>query len=275
MSHPVCVLRAAVLAVAVVVALAPFYWMALVALSQGNDQVLLGDPWVLHAAPYFGNFGDLLRSPQFARWLLNTVVVTGGTVAIALAASLAAAYGIAQMRQRGARAVLTLLLATYAVPQTVLALPLLVMMSRLHLQNTVAALLLAYPGLVIPFGTWALWTLLSRDGVRELLEHARIEGARGWRLVAGVLVPLALPSLAAVAIFAVAIVFNDYLYLFTLITGDQATTVMGGVETTNVDVEDPGFDFAAMLLGAGPLAAACAWFAERYAGSLAGVLADQ
>jgi ABC-type glycerol-3-phosphate transport system permease component len=96
-----------------------------------------------------------------------------------------------------------------------------------------------------------------------------MEGAARLALLRQVLLPVALPSLAAVAIFAVAIVFNDYLYLFALISGDQATTVMGGVETTTVDVENPGFDFAAMLLGAGPLALLCAWYAERYSGRLA------
>ena len=262
-------LRWAVLGVAVVVSLLPFYWMVLVALSPGNDQVTLGDPWVLNAPPYLGNFVDLFHSAQFGRWMLNTAVVTAGSVLVALAASLAAAYALAQMRGAGPRVVLTVLLGTYVLPQTVLALPLLVMLSGLHVADTTWALLIAYPSLVIPFGTWALWRLLSRDEVRELLEHARMEGARGWRLLRAVLLPLARPSLAAVAIFGVAIVFNDYLYLFALVTGDQATTLMGGVETTNVDVENPGFDFAAMLLGAGPVALLCAWFAERYAGGLA------
>jgi ABC-type glycerol-3-phosphate transport system permease component len=261
--------RFAVLSVAVASSLLPFYWMALVALSAGNEQITLGNPWILNHPPYLGNFGDLLQSPRFGRWMANTLLVTGGTVLVALAASLAAAYAISQLGRRSARALVTLLLATYAFPQTVLALPLLVMMSSLHLADTTWALLLAYPGLVIPFGTWALWRLLNRDPVRELLDQARIEGAHGLGLALRVLLPLARPALAAVAIFGVAVVFNDYLYLYVLVTGDQATTVMGAAQSTNVDVENPGFDFAAMLLGAGPIAILCAWLVERYARELA------
>lgn len=260
------------LALAVLLALAPFYWMTIVSLSEGAEQILLGNPWVLHAPPYFGNYADLATSPQFGRWMLNTVLVTGGTVAIGIAASLSAGYALATLRPHPARGILTVLMATYAVPQTVLGLPLLVEMSRLHLADNPVALLLTYPGLVIPFATWVFWNLFSSDNIRELLEQARLEGARGLGYVAELLVPVALPAVAAVAIFAVAIVFNDYLYLFTLITSDQATTVMGGVESTNVDVEDPGFDFAAMLVGAGPVALLCAWFAERYAGGFARAL---
>jgi ABC-type glycerol-3-phosphate transport system permease component len=104
------------------------------------------------------------------------------------------------------------------------------------------------------------------------LEQARLDGARVPGYVVELLLPLAWPAIAAVAIFTVAIVFSDYLYLFTLITSDSSTTVMGGVEGTNVDMDDPGFAFAAMLLGAGPVALVCAWFAERYAGGFARAL---
>lgn len=263
-------LRAAVLVPAAAFALLPFYWMALVSLTQNSEMTTLSNPWLPDPQSSLANYAQLLASAQFGRWMLNTVAVTGGTVIIAVAASLAAAHAIAGLGPRRGAGLATALLASYALPQTVLALPLLVMMSRLHLANTVAALILAYPGLVIPFGTWALWSLLSRDAVRELLEQARIEGARPVPYVMQVLLPAAMPVLAVVAIFGVAIVFNDYLYLFTLITGDGAATVMAGVETTNVDAENPGYDFAAMLLGAGPLAAACAWLADRYAGSLGG-----
>lgn len=257
------------LGAALVVALVPFYWMVLISLTQTSEMVSYANPWVPASDSSIANYASLLTSSRFARWMLNTLIVTAGSVLIALVASLAAAFAIVRMRVRLGHGLLAILLATYVFPQTVLALPLLLMMSQLHLENTVFALLLAYPGLVIPFGTWALWSLLSRDDFREVLEQARMEGAAGFALVRHVLLPLALPSLAAVAIFGVAIAFNDYLYLFALITGDQATTVMGGVETTNVDVENPGFNFAAMLLGAAPLALLCAWYAERYAGRLA------
>lgn len=269
MSRALSGVRVLVLTAAVALSLLPFYWMALVALSAGDDQITLGNPWILNRPPYLGNFGDLLNSPEFARWMVNTLLVTVGTVLVALTASLTAAYAISQLGRRSARTLVTVLLATYAFPQTVLALPLLVMVSRLHVADTVWALLLAYPGLVIPFGTWALWRLLSREPVRELLDQARIEGAHGLDMLLRIVLPLARPALAALAIFGVAVVFNDYLYLYVLVTGDQATTVMGAAQSTTVDVENPGFRFAAMLLGAGPIALLCAWFVERYARELA------
>ena len=119
----------AILVVVCLLYILPFYWMALVSLSAGADQITVGNPWILNHPPYLGNFADLLQSPRFGRWMANTLLVTGGTVLVALGASLAAAYAISQMGRRSARALLTLLLATYAFPQTVLALPLLVMMS--------------------------------------------------------------------------------------------------------------------------------------------------
>lgn len=260
-------LAPAIIGAALVLSLAPFYWMLVVSLSSGVEQITLGNPWVLHDRPFLGNYSLLLTSPKFGRWMLNTLLVTGGTVALSLGASLAAGYALATLRPVRARGIVAVLLATYVLPQTVLALPLLTEMSSLGIADSPLALLLAYPGLVVPFGTWAFWSLFSGEVVSELVENARLEGGRGVSLLMGVLLPLARPVLIAVAIFGVAIVFNDYLYLFTLVTGDRSTTVMGGVETQNVDVEDPGFAFAAMLLGAGPIAFLCAWYAERYLGS--------
>ena len=76
------VIRIAGLGVALLLALAPFYWMAIVSLSAGAEQITLGNPWVLHAAPYFGNYLDLFTSARFGRWMLNTLLVTGGTGAL-------------------------------------------------------------------------------------------------------------------------------------------------------------------------------------------------
>ena len=70
--------RVAGLGLALLLALAPFYWMVIVSLSQGAEQITLGNPWVLHAAPYFGNYLDLFTSTRFGRWMLNTLIVTGG-----------------------------------------------------------------------------------------------------------------------------------------------------------------------------------------------------
>jgi ABC-type glycerol-3-phosphate transport system permease component len=76
------------------------------------------------------------------------------------------------------------------------------------------------------------------------------------------------PALAAVGLFAVAIVFNDFLYSFTLIQSQQQTTLMAGIGLLSTDLGETGATFAAVLVGVAPIALACAFFADSYARGL-------
>jgi multiple sugar transport system permease protein len=261
------VARAAFLALLLVFAMVPFYWMLVVSLKSGDEQLEVGNPWWVEGFT-LEHFRNLLSQSLFQHWLVNTLLVTASTLAISLAASLLAAYALAYLRVPFARSLGLGLFATYLLPQGILFLPLLSMLSRLHLTNSLWALVLTYPSLVIPFGTWVLWSFF-RQFQPELVEQARLEGAGLLATIGRVLVPLALPPLAAVAIFAVAIVFNDFLYAFAFINRAEAMTLTGGVSATNVDISDPGLFFAAIMLGTFPIALACGFFADTYARGLA------
>jgi ABC-type glycerol-3-phosphate transport system permease component len=76
------------------------------------------------------------------------------------------------------------------------------------------------------------------------------------------------PALAAVGLFAVAVVFNDYLYTFTLVSDPSGMTLMADVGSNLVDIDDPGATFAEILLGVAPVAFLCAFFADTYARGL-------
>jgi ABC-type glycerol-3-phosphate transport system permease component len=80
-----------------------------------------------------------------------------------------------------------------------------------------------------------------------------------------VVLPLSGPALAAVGLFAVAVVFNDYLYTFTLVSDPNGMTLMADVGSNLVDIDDPGATFAEIMLGVAPVALLCALFADTYA----------
>lgn len=259
-------LRAGCLALLVAFAAMPLYWMVVTSLKGEANPLGSGDPW-WPAAPTLAHYAGLLRSALFGRWMLNTLVVVLATVLVSLVSSLLAAYALAYLEVPFSRSIVLAFFATYLVPQGVLFVPLVRVLSRLRLTNSVAALAVTYPGLVIPFGTWVLWSLF-RSLPPDLVEHARIEGAGVVAILHRVLLPLAWPGLAAVGLFALAVVFNDFLYAFTFIASADATTLMGGIGITNADIGDPGFEFAAIVLGMAPVALACAFFADVYARGL-------
>ncbi len=260
------------LAIMLAFSLAPLYWMLVVSLKGGKSQLISGNPWWPGAQLTLDNYAQVLKDPDFGRLILNTALVTLATLAISLAASVLAALGLAYYRLRFSNALALALFASYLLPQGVLFIPLAVMLSRLHLYGGTAALIIVYPTLVIPFGTWVLWTYFHRLPA-DLFDHARAEGAGVFRVLWHVLLPLSWPALAAVALFGAAVVFNDYLYAFTLVSEHKNMTLIADVGSTLLDIDNPGPVFAEILLGLGPVAFTCALFADVFGKGLgAGVI---
>jgi ABC-type glycerol-3-phosphate transport system permease component len=111
------------------------------------------------------------------------------------------------------------------------------------------------------------------DLPRDLLDLAGVEASSPAALLGRVLLPLALPVLATVLLFGVAIVFNDYLYAFAFISDERGQTIVGALGSSSTDINDAGALFAAALVGVAPIAVACAFFADTYARGLgAGVI---
>ncbi|GAC1655296.1 MAG: carbohydrate ABC transporter permease [Candidatus Dormibacteraceae bacterium] len=256
----------------VVFALAPFQWMLVASLKPSDTQLIYGNPWWTWT-PDWSNYAGLLTSEVFGRWMGNTAVVIAGTLAISLPASLLAAYALAYLRVPYSRSIVGVLFATYLLPQGLLFLPLVRMLSGVGLLNTPLALIVTYPGLIIPFGTWVLWTFF-RELPSDLVDFARLEGARDLQILLQVILIPALPAIAAVALFAVAIVFNDYLYAFAFVSNPAGQTLVAAVGSTSVDIGDSGFVFAAILFGIAPLALFCAFFADTYARGLGSGILD-
>jgi len=252
--------------------LAPLYWMLVASLKGGKTQLISGNPWWPGAQFTLANYAQVLREPDFGRLMYNTALVTLATITIGLAASVLAALGLAYYRLRFSNALALALFASYLLPQGVLFIPFAVMLSRLHLYGGRAALIIVYPTLVIPFGTWVLWTYFHRLPA-DLFDHARAEGAGALRVLWDVVLPLSWPAMAAVALFGVAVVFNDYLYAFTLVSGHENMTLIADVGSNLLDIDDPGPTFAEILLGLGPVAFTCALFADVFGKGLgAGVI---
>jgi multiple sugar transport system permease protein len=258
--------RAFFLGTMVVVAVLPLYWMLVVSLVTGKQQLVRGNPWWPESFT-LQHYQGLLTSPGFGRLVLNTAVVTGATIVISLLASTLAAFALAYYRLRRSRGLALSLFASYLLPPGLLFLPLALMLTTLRLTNSMLALVITYPSLVIPFGTWVLWMFFNRLP-SDVLDLARSEGAGPVQVLRYVLVPLSVPALAAVGLFAVAVVFNDYLYTFTLVSDPNSMTLMADVSSNLVDIDDPGPTFAEIMLGVAPVSLLCALFADTYSRGL-------
>jgi len=266
--------RWALLAPMVLLSAAPIAWMAIAALRPGDQPLAAGSPW-WPDQPTLANVVGLFGDPQFGRWVSNTALVTAGTLLIGLVTSLLAGYALAYLDVPYSRSLVLVFFATYLLPQAVLFIPLLRMVSRLHLLNSPAALVLTYPSMVIPFGTWVVWSFFRRLPP-DLVDSARADGAGVYATIVHVLLPVVWPALATVGLYAVAVVLNDYLYTTTFIQEPSGQTITGALGALiTADIDNPGRSFAAALLAAAPLAVVCAFFADAFARGLSTGIIEQ
>ena len=266
--------RWALLTPMLVLSLGPIFWMATAALKPGGVPLAAGNPW-WPDRPTLDNFAQLFQDPQFGQWVLNTVLVAGGTIAIGLLASLMAGYALTYLEVPYSRSIVLVFFGSYLLPQAVLFIPLLRVLSRLHLLNSPAALVATYPSMVIPFGTWVVWSFLRRLP-RDLVDSARADGAGVYATIVDILLPVLWPALATVGLFAVAVVFNDYLYTSTFIQESSGQTITGALGALiTADIDNPGRSFAAAMLATTPLALVCAFFADAFARGLSTGIIEQ
>src|SRR5689334_4578572 len=142
------------LAFFVVAMLFPFYWMLITSIKPNREHYI-----------------DLLSETNFLTWTYNTMLVAVVTTIISLLLGTMMAYPLARMRFPGAAVVAIGVAATYLVPQPLLFIPMADIINRLELGNTLIAVRLTYPTLLIPFCAWLLMGYF-KSVPRELEEAA-------------------------------------------------------------------------------------------------------
>jgi multiple sugar transport system permease protein len=160
---------------------------------------------------------------------------------------------------------------TYLVPPTLLFLPLFAVVSRLHLQNSLAALILVYPSFTVPFSTWLLMGFFKTIP-QELEDAAQIDGASRLKTLTKVVFPISIPGILTVVIFSFSLVVNEFLYAFVFISSTGHRTVSSGVFTDLIrgDLPEWGAIMVAALIPSIPLALLYNAFLNRFIAGFTG-----
>jgi multiple sugar transport system permease protein len=257
------------LAVFLVLMLFPFYWMAITSIKPNrelyNARVM---PLIVHQ-PTLKHYVDLLSQTNFLTWTYNTMLVAVVTTVVSLVLGVMMAYPLARLNFPGAAVVAIGVAATYLVPQPLLFIPMADIINRLGLGNTLTAVMLTYPTLLIPFSAWLLMGYF-KSVPRELEEAARIDGASRFQAMTRVVLPLCTPGLLSAGIFAFTLAQNEFLYALIFLTRSSVRTVPVGAITELIrgDVFYWGQLMAAALLGSVPVAVIYSFFVEHYVAGL-------
>lgn len=172
------------------------------------------------------NYTEPLEKFRFATYLKNSVIVTTVATIITLVINSMAAFALSKYRFAGRDAVFVLIIATLMIPISVILVPVFLVITQLNMNNTLWGVII--PGAATPTGVFLLrqYMLTIPD---ELLESARIDGASEWRIYWQIVLPLARPALAVLAIFSVMWRWNDFLWPLIVLSRSELFTLQVGL----------------------------------------------
>jgi multiple sugar transport system permease protein len=204
-----------------VLMIGPFVWMLLGAFKP-NRELITTTPTLLPDDFTLSNFSELFTKLDFATYFFNsTLIAVIVTLANLLFCSMAG-YALAKLHFRGRNALMGLVLATLMVPGSVTLVPLFVLMSKLGLVNTYAAV-------ILPYAAGAFGVFLMRQFMlslpSDLLDQARVDGAGEWTIFWRIVLPLVKPALATLGIFQFLATWNNFLWPLVVLTDESKYTL--------------------------------------------------
>jgi alpha-1,4-digalacturonate transport system permease protein len=169
-----------------------------------------------------GNYTELFAKFSFGKYLWNSVFITVVATLLTLLINSMAAFALSKYQFRGQKAVFMLIIATLMIPPTIILVPVFLVLNSVGLLNSLWGVIL--PAIATPTGVFLLrqYMLTIPD---ELLEAARMDHASEWRIYWRIILPLAAPALAVLAIFSVMWRWNDFLLPLIVLSKSEFFTL--------------------------------------------------
>ncbi|MVO98174.1 carbohydrate ABC transporter permease [Paenibacillus lutrae] len=218
------------LALILVLFLFPVYWLVSVSLRTNGELFQFPPRW-FPAQWTFQSYRDIVLSKEFLMFYRNTAVVAAGSSLLTILVSVLAGYGFSRFRFRGSHLLLVFFLSSQMFPAVTLLIGLYTLYSKLHLLNTLPALILAATTTALPFSIMMMKTFI--DGIGgELEEAAEVDGATRLRALVHIILPLTKPGIMAVTIYTFLVAWDDFLFGMTLVRDLEMRTLSPGLSLT-------------------------------------------
>jgi len=205
--------------------IAPFIWMILTSFKDMSEIYVYPPKW-LPEKFNFDNYVKAFTAAPFGRYYLNSLIVAFTVTLGQLITCSMAAFAFARLRFKGRDILFYIFLGTMMIPYNVTMIPSFMVLYWLGWIDSYYALIV--PGLASAFGTFLLRQFFITIP-RELEEAAYIDGASRFQVLRKIIVPLARPALATLAIFTFMGVFNDFIWALIVVNSEQMQTVQLGL----------------------------------------------
>jgi ABC-type glycerol-3-phosphate transport system permease component len=183
---------------------------ALVTSIKTEANITSYPPTFLPSSATLASYSDVLKQPNFAIELFNSIFYAGASIALTLAVSVPAGYAASRLTFPAKRAVMLLVLVTSMVPAVALLIPTYFVLDSLGLLNNPIAIIVLQATRLVPQTIWFMQNFV--DAVpKELDEAAEVDGATRWQTFSRVILPLIKPGIAAASVLGVITTWNDYI----------------------------------------------------------------
>ena len=227
----------------------PLLWVVIQSLKTETE--FLKSIWTLPARLNFQNYATAWNDAGMSRYFMNSVVVTLVTTAVNLVFVTCAGYAFAKLTFPGKTFFYYMIIFNLLIPTAIILLPMFTMVNRMHLVNTLPALVFPYFQGFAPMGL-IICRNYFEDLPDELMEAGKLDGCSNMQVFRKIMLPLAKPILATMAILSAMRVWNEYLWALTSITDESKYTLSVGVALFNKKTETVGYTpvFAALSISA-------------------------
>ncbi|MFI6235840.1 carbohydrate ABC transporter permease [Micromonospora sp. NPDC050784] len=217
----------AVLVLAAVGLLLPFFWMVVASLKTNNDVFTIPITW-LPDPVVWRNYVDIWQRSDMTTWLRNTLLLSVTVTFLQVFTGSFAAYGFARVRFPGRNLLFLAYVGTIAVPWQSYMIPQFILMSKMHLSNTLWSIVA-----IQAFGAIGVFLMKQfyETIPEELSEAARVDGLSEYGIYRRIILPLSRPALASLALLMFTTTWNDYLGPLIYLRSPELRTIQLGLNT--------------------------------------------
>ena len=225
-----------ILVFVVLVAIGPIFWMVTTSFKDPATALAL-PPRLFDFEPTLDNYANLFTGAAsaagFGRPLLNSVIVSLGSTALAILLGFPAAYVLARIRFRHKPALAMWILSTTMFPPMVAVIPVFLIAGNLGVIDTYPVLIIPYAAFNLPLVIWMLRSVIRQIPV-DIDEAALVDGATPSHVLRRIILPLASPGIAATAMLSVFLSWNEFLFALTLTRSNARTAPVAINEFTTM-----------------------------------------
>lgn len=204
----------------------PFFWMVSVSLKPADEPFAIpARLWPDNAT--LDNYAAAFR-PEFRRYFLNSMIVSGATLLITVPLALLAAYAFTRVQAALLSALMIAAIVAQMFPSSAIIIPLYKLVRGADLLDTYASLVMAYITVTLPVAIWLLRGFLTKIPV-TLEEAAAIDGANPMRTFVQIVLPLCRPGIVATAVFILIVTWQEFLFALSFTSSAEMRTLSVGM----------------------------------------------